>query len=275
MDKNDKSMDKNLKNMKDKYYDLRIKYLTLQEKYSKLKDKYHKKNDKIYISLTTIPSRVNELEPILDSILDQTHNIEKILLNIPKYSLRFKTKYKIPIYLNKEKYINKLVIIECEDYGPGTKLLGCLKYFSNMTNKKNIYIIIIDDDRILNKNLVSHLYSNQIKNKNCIIANKGSNQELPVKIPWGAGGMSIPLKLINKNDIYSFFKKHECNCRYVDDVFWYKYFYVNKKIEIKYFETITLNYETNNKDPLWQENGELQRYNRKGIKGLNQKCFES
>ena len=241
-----------------------------------LKKKEHfKSKDKIYISLTTIPSRIEKLEPILDSLLDQQIEIEKILLNIPKYSIRFKKEYKIPKFLKKDKFKNKIEIIRCNDYGPGTKLLGCLDYFDNYKNKENTYIIIIDDDRKVNKKLFKHLYDNQLKHKNNIIANKGSRQALNVKIPWGAGGISFPLKFLNKKDILDFFKKHEVYCRYVDDVFWYKYFVQNKKYKIKYFEKIKLIKETNRDNPLYKEKGKLKRYDNNKGKGLNRKCYES
>ena len=101
--------------------------------------------------LTTIPSRLKNLEIILDSLLNQTKKIDKIILNIPKYSIRFKSNYVIPEFLKKDKFKDILVINRCKDYGPGTKLLGGLTYLSN----KNGYVIILDDDRTIKNNFFS------------------------------------------------------------------------------------------------------------------------
>ena len=237
-------------------------------------ENFSNNQDKIFISFTTIPSRINNLKPIVDSLINQTKKVDKILLNIPDYSIRFKQKYEIPEFLKTDKYKKHVEVVNCKDYGPGTKLLGCSTYFEKFKSKDNVYLIIIDDDRIVKNNLVENLYKNQIKNKDSVIANKGSNQELPVKIPWGAGGMCIPLNIFDFKELKNYFKKHEKNCRYVDDVLWYKFF-TEKNIEIKYFENVKLTSETNSKNALYKETGKLKRYSNKGAKGLNQKCFES
>jgi len=240
--------------------------------------------NKIYVSLTTIPSRIHNLEKILDSLLTQTQDIHEILLNIPIYSKRFKKEYSIPDFLKKTKF-NKVKIIRCEDYGPGTKLLGALEYLKY----KKGYVIIVDDDRIINKNLIKSLYDKQINNTNSIISNEGNNQGLPVLLPVGAGGISIPINMLDKNEILSFFNKHKNVCTYVDDVFWYKYFIKKKKYNIIYHRKIGvdngkdiyddsyvgINGESNNSDALYTETGDLSRYNNDKTIGLNQKCFEN
>ena len=235
-----------------------------------IRERFENNINNIYVSLTTIPSRIHNLENILDSLLSQTHNINEILLNIPTYSKRFKKEYSIPEFLKKTKF-NKVKVIRCNDYGPGTKLLGALEYLED----KKGYVIIVDDDRIIDKNLVKSLYDKQINNIESIIANKGTKQELSVVIPWGAGGISIPISMLNKNDIVSFFNKHKAVCRYVDDVFWYKYFVKEKQKNIIYHQKIHLNNETNGTEPLYLEKNELSRYNTDKTIGLNQKCFEN
>ena len=44
----------------------------------------------IYISLTTIPSRVKNLHKSVESLLKQTHKPDKIFINIPNKYKRFK-----------------------------------------------------------------------------------------------------------------------------------------------------------------------------------------
>ena len=88
----------------------------------------------IYISLSTIPPRIKNLKESVNSLLNQTKKPDKIFINIPYKYKRFKE------VVNEDdipKFDNNLVeISRCEDYGPGTKLLGSLNKL-----KKNSLII--------------------------------------------------------------------------------------------------------------------------------------
>ena len=93
----------------------------------------------IYISISTIPQRVKHLNESVNSLLHQTRKPDKIFVNIPYKYKRFKETIEdnqIP------KFDSSIVeITRCEDYGPGTKLLGSL----NKLNKDSL-IILADDD---------------------------------------------------------------------------------------------------------------------------------
>ena len=99
----------------------------------------------IYISLTTIPKRLKNLKKSIDSLLNQTYKPNKIFINIPSRYKRFKETIEdkdIP------RFDNPIVeITRCEDFGPGTKLLGSLQKISKFD-----YVILLDDD---------HEYNNQ------------------------------------------------------------------------------------------------------------------
>ena len=103
----------------------------------------------IYVSLTTIPSRVKNLNRSVESLLKQICKPDKIFINIPTKYKRFKEiieKEHIP------KFSDPIVeITRCEDFGPGTKLLGSLNKF-----KENSLIILADDDhRFKNRKIVA------------------------------------------------------------------------------------------------------------------------
>ena len=78
----------------------------------------------IYVSLSTIPKRLKSLKKSVQSLLKQTRKPDKIFVNISfKYRRFIETieDHQIP------KFDSSIVeITRCEDYGPGTKLLGSL-----------------------------------------------------------------------------------------------------------------------------------------------------
>ena len=78
----------------------------------------------IYISISTIPSRIKNLNKSVQSLLKQTRKPDKIFINVPYKYKRFNETIEdkqIP------KFDNNIVeVTRCEDCGPGTKLLGSL-----------------------------------------------------------------------------------------------------------------------------------------------------
>jgi len=95
----------------------------------------------IYVSLSTIPSRIKSLKKSVESLLNQSLKPDKIFINIPLKYERFSEvirENQIP------QFNSKIIeITRCEDCGPGTKLLGSLNKI-----KKNSLIILADDDNI-------------------------------------------------------------------------------------------------------------------------------
>ena len=93
----------------------------------------------IYVSISTIPQRIKNLNESVKSLLNQTLKPDKIFINIPFKYRRFSETIE-----NKQipKFDNNFVeITRCEDSGPGTKLLGSLNKL-----EKNSLLILADDD---------------------------------------------------------------------------------------------------------------------------------
>ena len=93
----------------------------------------------IYVSISTIPQRINNLNESVKSLLNQTRKPDRIFINIPFRYKRFSETIEdnqIPKFDN-----NVVEITRCEDYGPGTKLLGSLNKL-----EKNSLLILTDDD---------------------------------------------------------------------------------------------------------------------------------
>ena len=105
----------------------------------------------IYVSLTTIPQRIKDLNKSIESLLKQSKKPDKIFVNIPFKYKRFKEiidDNQIP------KFDNSVVeITRCEDCGPGTKLLGSLNKLNN-----DSLIILADDDNIYEDYMIEKFY---------------------------------------------------------------------------------------------------------------------
>ena len=96
----------------------------------------------IIASLTTIPSRIDLLKPILDSVLNQTIPIDHIEINIPYTCLRTEEEYTIPEWM---ETMDKLLIFRTTDYGAITKIAPTLLRHRG----EPIGIWSIDDDFVL------------------------------------------------------------------------------------------------------------------------------
>ena len=109
----------------------------------------------IYVSISTIPKRIKNLNESVKSLLNQTKKPDKIFINIPFKYERFNDVVKddqIPKFDN-----NLIEITRCEDCGPATKLLGSLNKL-----KKNSLVILADDDHIYENFMIEkffHFYS--------------------------------------------------------------------------------------------------------------------
>ena len=105
----------------------------------------------IYISISTIPQRLKNLNQSVESLLKQTRKPDKIFINIPYNYKRFNETIKdnqIP------KFNNSLVeVTRSEDCGPGTKLLGSLNKF-----EKNSLLILADDDHVYEDYMVEKFF---------------------------------------------------------------------------------------------------------------------
>ncbi len=114
--------------------------------------------------LTTIPSRIDEIEKTLVSIADQSRSLDAVYLSIPYTSQREETEYAVPDVLS-----NYCHIIRCQDYGPITKLIGVLL----QEDDPDTIMITFDDDKIYPQGLVEKLLSKHRDNPEAAIGSSG------------------------------------------------------------------------------------------------------
>ena len=90
----------------------------------------------IYVSLSTIPQRLKNLNKSVESLLKQTRKPDKIFINIPFKYKRFSETIEdsqIPKFNTSDVEVTR-----CEDCGPGTKLLGSLNKWSTPAPSEKI-----------------------------------------------------------------------------------------------------------------------------------------
>lgn len=165
-------------------------------------------DNKFVISLTTIPSRISTLEPVINSLLNQTYPPKAIYLNLPKKYNRFDEKIKIPIFLS--KYDNVHVYHMDVDYGPATKFIGALL---NPDISDDTPIMVTDDDTIKRHHWAQLLMSQYNNSRVTSFVEK----KLGNNIVWGYLGYVFKKKLFNVNEMLQFYDKVKCDCILVDD----------------------------------------------------------
>ena len=170
----------------------------------------------IYVSISTIPQRVKYINKAIDSLLNQTKKPDKIFVNIPYKFKRFNETIKdtqIPKINN-----NIVEITRCEDYGPGTKLLGSLDKL-----KKDSLLILADDD---------HTYKDYMIEKFFYFYSKAPNNAYsffvyPIEnFPVGQGADGFAINTNHLKGIKIFYEK------VVKD---YKELFLNDDVWISYF----------------------------------------
>lgn len=198
---------------------------------NKLDPTYVKINTRlpVYITLTTIPSRLPNTIKIIKHFLSRVTGFEKIILNVPNQYNRWKL-YSPPQNIDQEINDPRFVLNRCDDHGPLTKLLPSLP----LIPKESITIIADDmcytlkafkdiaekQDRVLNKSFSFYVYpyKNETGSKN-------------VYVPQGADLISIYTKNLDhfpswfhNFKIKSGFKQYfDSPCFFVDDqlIAWY------------------------------------------------------
>ena len=179
----------------------------------------------IYVSITTIPQRIKNLGKSVESLLKQTRKPDKIFINIPFKYKRFNeviNDEQIPKFDDNYVEINR-----CEDYGPGTKLLGSLSKL-----KKNSLIILADDDNIYEDYMIEkfhYYYSLEPDNAYSFYVHPLGN----FGIGQGADGFAINTNHLNGiEDFYNTIVKNYKELFLYDDL-WISYFlYFFKKNKI-------------------------------------------
>ena len=179
----------------------------------------------IYVSLSTIPQRIENIHHCIDSILKQTKKPDKIFINIPNKYKRFNEiidDNQIPKFSDK-----RIEITRCDDNGPGTKLMGSLDKL-----RKDSLVILVDDDHFYKDYMIEkflHFYSRSPNNAYSFFVYPIAN------FPVGQGADGFAINTNYLKGIKSFYRKVVENYKelFLNDDLWISYFlYFFKKNKI-------------------------------------------
>ena len=171
--------------------------------------------------MSTIPSRVKNINDILENINNQTLKPNKIFLNVPLKYNRFKNE------IISEKDLDGIIkenveIIRCKDYGPGTKIMGSIDKVRNYD-----CVILLDDDHIYDKNICK-IFLEAFK-KEPVNYSFYLNKIFRIKMGQCADGFLMNTKLLD--NIENFYEKYvkNNNNMFLDDDLWLAIYLQNEK----------------------------------------------
>jgi glycosyl transferase family 2 len=100
---------------------------------------------RVIASLSTVPSRINNLRATVRSLLKQTRPPDEIILAVPEFSIREERPYVVPEYLFQ---LPRLRILRSEkDWGPATKFIPVVRE-ELAAGRGDTLIMVVDDDRV-------------------------------------------------------------------------------------------------------------------------------
>lgn len=104
-----------------------------------------KSNDRhVIATLSTLPDRIDNLEPTIRCLLEQTRPPDEIAIAVPDFSSRQQKPYVIPEYLGQFPRVH---IMRCaKDWGPATKFIPVVQE-ELAAGRGDTLIFVVDDDR--------------------------------------------------------------------------------------------------------------------------------
>jgi hypothetical protein len=187
-----------------------------------------------WISLTTTPTRIHLIRPVLASLVDQTAPFDGVLLNVPYKFQRTGSAYQLPAWLDR---LPGVCLNRCEDYGPATKLLGALE----VELEPDAYILVVDDDIVYPPIMVEAYRRCDLSKRQMVYCTSGFNipdpldccqdvhgklkgvrgHLVPVQVAEGYGSVLYRRGLF-QDDIFRIFDLPECVI-YSDDLYFSNY----------------------------------------------------
>lgn len=182
----------------------------------------------VIVSIATLPSRIGDMRPTLESLLDGDLIPDKILVIVTEYSEREKCGYVIPDFLNDESFTRDVIelVVATKDWGPGTKLLGAIEHC-----RDECHLILADDDVSYHRNFLSAIVLSQSTRPDCSFSYY-TYRVSGLTVGQGCDGFSFYSP--NLDGIQSFAERNVVGTSllYHDDL-WISFFLFARSIKVK------------------------------------------
>jgi hypothetical protein len=136
---------------------------------------------RLVVTMSTIPSRISRIGPVLESIKRQTRKPDAIYVCICTFNLWEQSAYEVPQWLSTDEEVR--LVISTSDFGPATKLLGTLRAETAPETR----IVIVDDDWSYDRALLERLEAKFDRYSGYAIGSSGAR--LPSR--WSEIGVHI------------------------------------------------------------------------------------
>lgn len=185
---------------------------------------------RVVASMTTIPSRIDQIRPVVEAVLAQSVPVDHLELNIPYQCIRTGESYAVPAWLES---MDRVKIFRTEDYGPITKIAPTLLRYQN---DHQTHVWSVDDDCAYPANQLALLCRVHDPDKRRILTRYGGKLqsdgsvqflygEADVTMFEGFGGVLYPPACVRENFLeYLEVTSANDDCRRNDDIVLAMYF---------------------------------------------------
>jgi len=193
----------------------------------------HSQPEDYSVCLTSTPKRVGSIEPMVESIMNQKpFPPSRVILSVPDEISRLTSNQKLNEadldWTSQDKYRNRLVLhrVRNHDFGPATKVLGCLEVIPEDTDT---CLVVTDDDMQRPQHWVQLL----LHKHSCVVGNTrvaGGFEDGPDgmrDMVHGYRGWAIHRSLLSFDRLRSYWSAHRDFCYFVDDEMFNCYLHKN------------------------------------------------
>eukprot|EP00812_Abedinium_dasypus_P009969 NODE_361_length_1635_cov_235.081013.p1 GENE.NODE_361_length_1635_cov_235.081013~~NODE_361_length_1635_cov_235.081013.p1 ORF type:complete len:452 (+),score=106.34 NODE_361_length_1635_cov_235.081013:92-1447(+) len=121
---------------------------------------------RVVVFLTTLPDRIDHIEPVLDSLLRQTWRPDALHLSVPRVHRRSGRRYALPGWLLRKEGVR---VSRCDDDGPVTPLLNAL----HLVRDPWTFVTIVHDDHVYAPRFLETMMRVVVAHPGCAIAVQG------------------------------------------------------------------------------------------------------
>jgi hypothetical protein len=184
---------------------------------------------RLVVGMTSLPTRIAEIRPAIESLLDGDRPPDAIVLTLPRIALRGQGAWDVPDFLIDRDWRGGRVRLNWTDgdFGPGTKLLGALP----LLGPRDV-IVLADDDVRYHPTFLAGIEAAMRRSEGRAAFSYYTYRLGGVRVGQGCDGFAIRAADIEAAE--HFFDAHVANTDLVfHDDLWISYFLATRGIAVR------------------------------------------